>query len=63
MNTPVYPKPNPEFDARRRKWFLDKVKNTNWDYDPDGYQGKPRGRKSKFMERPKAKARIGEKFK
>jgi hypothetical protein len=59
---PVYPKPNPEYDAWCRARFLEKIKNTNWDFDPNGYQGKPRGRKAKFVERPKAKARPGERY-
>lgn len=61
-NQPVYPKSNPEYDAWRKEHFLKQVKRTNWDYDPDEYQGKPRGRKVKFKEKPKAKPRKGEKY-
>ena len=60
---PVYPKPNPEYDAWRKAYFLEKIKSTKWDTpDPNEYQGKPRGRKAKFIERPKAKARPGERY-
>jgi hypothetical protein len=60
---PVYPKPNPEYDAWCRAQFLKKIQNTKWDTcDPNEYQGKPRGRKAKFVERPKAKPRPSEKY-
>jgi hypothetical protein len=60
---PVYPKPNPEYDAWRKARFLEQIKNTRWDAcDPNEYQGKPRGRKAKFIERPKAKPRPSEKY-
>jgi hypothetical protein len=60
---PVYPKPNPEYDAWRKARFLEQIKNTKWDTpDPNEYQGKPRGRKAKVIERPKAKPRLGERY-
>jgi hypothetical protein len=37
---PVYPKSNPEHRKRVMEEFYKKVKETNWGYDPDGYQGK-----------------------
>lgn len=60
---PVYPKPNPEYDAWRKARFLEQIKNTRWDDpDHDGYQGKPRGRKAKVVERIPAKLRPTEKY-
>lgn len=60
---PVYPKPNPEYDAWCKAQFLKKVQNTKWDTPGEGeYQGKPRGRKAKVVERPKAKPRPSEKY-
>ena len=60
---PVYPKPNPEYDAWSRARFLEQVKNTKWDsLDPNEYQGKPRGRKGKVIEHPTAQPRSSEKY-
>ena len=42
--------------------FYKLVRETNWDDICGEYQGKPRGRKAKFIERPKAKPRQGERY-
>ena len=55
---PVYPKTDPEYRKRVMDEFYKKVKETNWGYDPDGYQGKPRGRKAKENKPIKAKPRT-----
>ena len=55
---PVYPKSNPEHRKRVMEEFYKKVRETNWGYDPDGYQGKPRGRKAKVKERIESKPRT-----
>ena len=55
---PVYPKSNPEHRKRVMEEFYKKVKETNWGYDPDGYQGKPRGRKAKVVTRVETKPRT-----
>ena len=61
--TPVYPKQDPEYRKRVMEQFYKSVSNTKWDTpDPDEYQGKPRGRKTKFVERPKAQLRPGERY-
>ena len=62
MKPPVYPKPNPEYRARVMERFYKLVKETNWNDNCGEYQGKPRGRKAKFIERPKAQPRPGEKY-
>jgi hypothetical protein len=59
---PVYPKDNPEYRKRVMDQFYKSVKETNWDSTCGEYQGKPRGRKSQFKERPKAKLRKGERY-
>ena len=60
---PVYPKEDPEYRKKVMARFYEQVKNTNWEkLDPDEYQGKQRGRKTQFNERPKAKPRIGERY-
>ena len=60
---PVYPKQDPEYRKRVMEQFYKKVKETRWDTpDQDEYQGKPRGRKAQFKERPKAKLRAGERY-
>ena len=54
MNQPVYPKDNGSIE-RAREAFRKKVANWNWEsVDENEYQGKPRGRKAKIKERPKA---------
>jgi hypothetical protein len=60
---PVYPKEDPEYRKRVMDRFYEQVRNTKWDTpDPNEYQGKQRGRKAKFTERPKAKPRLGERY-
>jgi len=59
---PVYPKQNPEWEKRRMQILYDQIKRTSWMASVDEYQGKPRGRKAKFKERPKAKPRPGERY-
>lgn len=60
---PVYPKPDPEHRKRVMEDFYKRVRETKWDtVDENEYQGKPRGRKAKFIERPKAQPRPGEKY-
>lgn len=59
---PIYPKPNPEHRKRVMERLYKKVKETNWNDTCGEYQGKPRGRKAKFVERPKAKPRLGERY-
>ena len=60
---PVYPKQDPEYRKRVMEQFYKSVSNIKWDTpDPDEYQGKPRGRKAKFRERPKAQLRPGERY-
>ena len=55
---PVYPKDNGSIE-RAREAFRKKVANWNWDVvDENDYQGKPRGRKAKIKEKPKAKPRT-----
>ena len=61
---PVYPKQDPEYRKRVIDRFYKSVCNTKWDTIEEGeYQGKPRGRKAKFKERPKAQLRPSEKYK
>lgn len=63
MIKPVYPKQDPEYRKHIMDQFYKKVKETNWESTcGDDYQGKPRGRKAKFRERPKAQLRQGEKY-
>jgi hypothetical protein len=57
MNIPVYPKEDPEYKKRVMEEFYRKVRETNWGYDPDDYQGKPRGRKAKVITRVETKPR------
>lgn len=60
---PVYPKRDLEYEARVKQEFYKRMKNTKWDTAEEGeYQGKPRGRKAKFVERPKAQLRPGERY-
>ena len=59
---PVYPKQDPEYRKRVMEQFYKKVRETNWNDNCGEYQGKPRGRKAKFTERPKAKLRPGERY-
>ena len=57
--TPVYPKEDPEYRKRILERFYEQVRNTKWDTpDPDGYQGKPRGRKAKENKPIKTKPRT-----
>jgi hypothetical protein len=62
MIAPVYPKQDPEYRKIVMERFYKLVRETNWDDTCGEYQGKPRGRKAKFIERPKAKARQGERY-
>ena len=62
MKPPVYPKPNPEYRKRVMEDFYKKVRETNWNDTCGEYEGKPRGRKAKFIERPKAQPRLGERY-
>jgi hypothetical protein len=60
-NKPVYPKQDLEYEARVKQEFYKRIKNIKWDTIDEGeYCGKPRGRKVKFVERPKAQLRPGE---
>ena len=59
---PIYPKQDPEYRKRVMEQFYKKVRETNWNDSCGEYQGKPRGRKAKFIERPKAKLRQGERY-
>ncbi len=62
-NEPVYPKEDPEYRKRVMAQFYKAISNTKWDTAGEGeYQGKPRGRKAKFIGRPKAKLRPGERY-
>lgn len=61
MITPVYPKQDPEYRKRVLEQFYKHVKETKWE-DVTEYKGKPRGRKAKVIERPKAQPRPGEKY-
>lgn len=56
--TPVYPKANPEYRKRIMDELYKKVKETNWGYDENEYQGKPRGRKVKAITRAETKPRT-----
>ena len=38
---PVYPKDDPEYKKRIMEAFYKKVRETNWGYDENEYQGKP----------------------
>ena len=38
---PVYPKTDPEYKKRIMEQFYKKVRETNWGYDENEYQGKP----------------------
>jgi len=63
MIDPIYPKQDPKYRKRIMDQFYKSVRDTKWDAIEEGeYQGKPRGRKSKFKERPKAQLRQGEKY-
>ena len=57
--TPVYPKQDPEYRARVLKQFYKHVTDTKWP-DDEEKTGRPRGRKAKMIEKPKAKLRPGE---
>ena len=59
---PVYPKPDPEHRKQVMERFYKLVRETNWDSNCGEYEGKPRGRKAKVIERPKAQPRPGEKY-
>jgi hypothetical protein len=62
-NEPVYPKRDLEYEARVKQEYYKRMKNIRWDTTDEGeYCGKPRGRKVKFVERPKAQPRPGEKY-
>ena len=54
---PVYPKTDPEYRKRVMEEFYRRVKETKF-YDPDEYQGKPRGRKAKVREHVETKPRT-----
>ena len=58
---PIYPKHDPDYRKRVMEEFYKKVRETRWT-DPDERVSKPRGRKAKFVERPKAKLRPGERY-
>ena len=60
--TPVYPKENPEYKKRIMEQFYKKVRETNWNDTCGEYEGKPRGRKPKKIERIPAKPRPGERY-
>jgi hypothetical protein len=55
---PIYPKTDPDYKKRVMEQFYKKVKDTNWSYDENGYQGKPRGRKVKVITRIETKPRT-----
>jgi hypothetical protein len=55
---PVYPKTDPEYKKRVMEALYKKVRETNWSYDENGYQGKPRGRKAKVITRAETKPRT-----
>jgi hypothetical protein len=55
---PVYPKTDPEYKKRIMEQFYKKVRETNWGYDENEYQGKPRGRKPKVTTRIETKPRT-----
>jgi hypothetical protein len=55
---PVYPKDDPEYKKRIMEAFYKKVRETNWGYDENEYQGKLRGRKAKVIVRVDAKPRT-----
>ena len=57
--TPVCPKQDPEYRARVLKQFYKHVTDTKWP-DDEEKTGRPRGRKAKMIEKPKAKLRPGE---
>lgn len=58
--TPIYPKQDPEYRKRVMEQFYKKVRETNWNDTCGEYQGKPKGRKAKIIEKPKAHLRPGE---
>jgi hypothetical protein len=53
MIEPVYPKEDPEYRKKVFEQFMRQVRNTRW-IDDNDYQGKPRGRKSKKVTKPKS---------
>ncbi len=56
---PVYPKDDPEYRKRIMEVFYKTVRETNWGATDDNeYQGKPRGRKAKVIERVESKPRT-----
>jgi hypothetical protein len=56
---PVYPKEDPEYRKKVLEDFYRRIKNERWDaFDDNEYQGKPRGRKPKVVEKPVSKART-----
>lgn len=57
---PVYPKQDPEYRKRVMEQFYKKVRETNWNDTCGEYQGKPKGRKAKIIEKPKSQLRPGE---
>jgi len=59
-NEPIYPKRDFEYEARVKQEFYKRIQKINWNDDEGEYKGKPRGRKVKFVERPKAQIRPGE---
>jgi hypothetical protein len=56
--TPIYPKQDPEYRTRVLGQFYKRVTDTKWPDEDE--KGKPRGRKAKIVEKPKAKLRPGE---
>lgn len=58
---PVYPKQDPEYRKRVMEQFYNSVRNTKWPTEEEKIS-KPRGRKAKIIERPKAQPRPGEKY-
>ncbi len=56
---PVYPKYDPEYRKRIMEAFYKTVRDTNWGAnDESEYQGRPRGRKAKVIERVESKPRT-----
>ena len=56
---PVYPKDDPEYRKRIMEAFYKTVRDTNWGAsDESEYQGRPRGRKAKVIERVESKPRT-----
>jgi hypothetical protein len=61
MIPPVYPKQDPEYRKRVMEQFYKSVRDTKWPTEEEK-TCKPRGRKAKIVERPKAQPRLGERY-